>query len=655
MSDTPRQLGRYQLVRRIAKGGMGEIYLARAQGAAGFEKTVIIKTILPRLSEEEEFVERFLDEGRTVVNLSHGNIVPVFDMDEIDGEYFIAMDYVPGRDLKAVLERRDDPLPPKLAAYIISQVCEGLAYAHRQTDEEGESLEIVHRDVSPSNVLLSTDGEVKLIDFGIARAAGRSSETVTGRIQGKCCYMSPEQATGKTVDRRSDIFSAGVVFYELLTGERPFEGDSDLRSLELVRQCQFAPPSTVDPDVPEPLDDIVERALARDPEDRYETADQMQSDLMQFLVAEESVLTSKDVAAFLEATFPEGPKRDAIRDSEVPDDMGLDEALEFELDRLEDDAGRTTPASTATVESIESAEVESNAGSGPGGSEDGAQASGRRRRALAIVGLVLVSMLIGGAVAMWPGDEDNPSAPAKRTFQVTTQPSGASLIVNQKRIGEAPQAVAVAPGETKFVEAKKEGCERGQMPLFHGRDSGEVTIRLDCSATDQPQSDVGPERKTMPSAEDPPPNPPARVDLRIETEPEGARVVVGGETVGTTPMRQTFPARRTLDLTLKKEGFQSTSLEVVPASVDGGVLSTQLEPVEKGCLDFFAVHPQYNEIAIDGEWLPGRRQRLKGYELSVGTHRIRVRNPNAGKDETFEVEIEPGPECTSKTVWDPDF
>jgi hypothetical protein len=143
--------------------------------------------------------------------------------------------------------------------------------------------------------------------------------------------------------------------------------------------------------------------------------------------------------------------------------------------------------------------------------------------------------------------------------------------------------------------------------------------------------------------------------LRIETEPEGARVVVGGETVGTTPMRQTFPARRTLDLTLKKEGFQSTSLEVVPASVDGGVLSTQLEPVEKGCLDFFAVHPQYNEIAIDGEWLPGRRQRLKGYELSVGTHRIRVRNPNAGKDETFEVEIEPGPECTSKTVWDPDF
>ena len=661
MSDTPRQLGRYQLVRRIAKGGMGEIYLARAQGTAGFEKTVIIKTILPRLADEEEFVERFLDEGRTVVNLSHGNIVPVFDMDEVDGEYFIAMDYVPGRDLKAVLERRDAPLPPKLAAYVISQVCDGLAYAHRQTDDAGESLDIVHRDVSPSNVLLSTDGEVKLIDFGIARAAGRSSETVTGRIQGKCCYMSPEQATGKAVDHRSDIFSAGVVLYELLTGERPFEGDSDLRSLELVRQCDFEPPSAVHRQVPDALDSIVARALARQPEDRYGTADEMQSDLMQFLVDEEAALTSKDVAAFLEATFPEGPERDALRADNAPEEMGLDDALEFELDRLDEASDEGTPASTATVESVDAVEPVP----APAGTEETSTAqSTKRRRGLFVVGLILVSLLVGGAVAMWPQTDDSSTGPAERTFQVTTRPSGAQLYVNQEAVGQAPRRIDVSPGETKFVEARKPGCQRGQIPLFHGRATRDVTIQLECperptqpdvgSAVEStnPSRDVSPEPPSRPAA--PTTDPAPRLDLRFETEPTGAEVSIDGQPVGETPVDRTVARRTPIDVTLRKKGYKRRRIEVVPNQVPGAVLRRELEPKQKGCLDFFAVHPQYNEIAIDGEWLSGRRQRLKAYPLSVGTHRVRVRNPNAGKDETFSVEIEPGPECTSKTVWDPD-
>ena len=636
---------------------MGEIYLARVQGTAGFEKTVIIKTILPHLADEDEFVERFLDEGRTLVNLSHGNIVPVFDMDEVDGEYFIAMDYVPGRDLKDVLKRRDEPLPPDLAAYIISQVCDGLAYAHRQTDEQGDSLGIVHRDVSPSNVLVSTDGEVKLIDFGIARAAVRSSETVTGRIQGKCCYMSPEQATGKSVDHRSDIFSAGVVLYELLTAERPFEGESDLRSLELVRQCEFEPPSHLGGEVPAALDRIVEKALARQPEDRYSSADDMQSDLMQFLVAEEAALTSKDVAAFLEATFPEGPERDPMRDDEIPDDMDLDDALEFELERLEGDRAPASPASTATAEALETpgSRPQREGGSSP-------ELRDRRRLGL-IVGLVLLTLLIGGGVfTMWSGawltepsaqKEATPPASAERVFEVTTRPRGADLYVNQEPIGAAPGRVEVAPGETKFVEARKEGCQPGQMPVFHGRDSGSLQIRLEC-----PVAEAGPDGGSTPDAARPEPapaaSPPARVDLRIETEPEGARISVDGDPWGTTPLKRTLPRDRSIELKITKDGFRPETFELIPGRVGGGVIRRRLKPTQKGCLDFFAVHPQYNEIAIDGDWLPGRRQRLKGYELPVGTHRVRVRNPNAGKDETFEVEIKPGPECTSKTVWDPD-
>ncbi|MFB6350450.1 MAG: serine/threonine protein kinase [Bradymonadaceae bacterium] len=343
MSDTPRKLGRYELVRRIAVGGMGEIYLARVSGTGGFEKTVIIKTILPHLAEEDEFVEKFLDEGRIVVNLTHGNIVPVFDMDEVDGEYFIAMDYVPGRDVREILKRlreRGEQMPPEIAAYIIAEVCEGLGYAHRKTDDEGEPLDIVHRDVSPSNVLISTEGEVKIIDFGIARAADRRAKTVTGRIQGKCCYMSPEQARGDELDHRSDIFSTGVVFYEMLTGVRPFEGDSDLKSLDLVRECDYEPPSFVDGSVPPRLDGIIDRALGETPDERYQRIEEMHVELMEFLADDGPPVTSTDVASFLEELFPEGLEREEFQ--EVVDEeetgsegaMDLEEALNHQLDQI---------------------------------------------------------------------------------------------------------------------------------------------------------------------------------------------------------------------------------------------------------------------------------------------------------------------------------
>jgi eukaryotic-like serine/threonine-protein kinase len=188
MGEAIRQLGRYELVRRIAVGGMGEIYLARMRGAAGFEKRVIIKTILPHLAEEEEFVEKFLDEGRIVVQLTHGNIVPVFDMGQQDGEYFIAMEYLPGRDLREIIKRLQVDrarMPVGLAVLVVMEVCKGLAYAHRKLDQQGAPLGLVHRDVSPSNILVSREGDVRIIDFGIARATGRSQRTASGRIQGR--------------------------------------------------------------------------------------------------------------------------------------------------------------------------------------------------------------------------------------------------------------------------------------------------------------------------------------------------------------------------------------------------------------------------------------------------------------------------------------
>lgn len=343
MTAPLRKLGRYELLRRLALGGMGEIYLARARGAAGFEKSVIIKTILPHLAEEEEFVTKFLDEGRIVVQLTHGNIVPVFDMGQDDGEYFIAMEYVHGLDLRDLLRRlkaRNAELPLEAAIYIAGEVCKGLSYAHRKTGENGQPLGIVHRDVSPSNVLISKEGEVKIIDFGIAHAADKFSQTKSGAIQGKCCYMSPEQARGGSLDARSDIFSTAVLLYEMLTLIRPFEGRNDLESLDLVRRCEFDPPGILRPEISEELDEIILKAMAPDPDERYQTIDELYVDLQQELFRQGFTVTSQHLVQALGEVFDD----DAADLLPQGRPANLDEALAMELALLEDSTSTPAPA-----------------------------------------------------------------------------------------------------------------------------------------------------------------------------------------------------------------------------------------------------------------------------------------------------------------------
>lgn len=332
---------------------MGEIFLARMRGAAGFEKRVIIKTILPHLAEEEEFIEKFLDEGRIVVQLTHGNIVPVFDMGEEHGEFFIAMEYIPGRDLRDLIKTKQisgEAVDVPIALHIIAEVCKGLGYAHRKRDEQGDLLELVHRDVSPSNVLISSEGEVKLIDFGIARATTKISRTVSGRIQGKFSYMSPEQASGKLVDARSDIFSTGVMLYEMLTGKRPFDGVTDLETIDLVRKCDYDSASTLNPLIPEEVDGIIERALCRELDDRYQTIDQMQADLLSYLYREGCAPSSRDVVSYLSETFSGEIERGELRSgtpshtslgSKQTGPKRLDDILGAQLDLLGGGGGIT--------------------------------------------------------------------------------------------------------------------------------------------------------------------------------------------------------------------------------------------------------------------------------------------------------------------------
>jgi TonB family protein len=325
-SSGPDRFGQYEVLERIAAGGMAELYKAKRTGVEGFQKIVAIKKILPHLADDEEFVTMFADEAKLAAQLNHPNIIHIYDLGKIQaGGYFIAMEYVDGRDLRAIQQAGSTmgvPLPVPLAVYVASKVASALDYAHRRRDAEGHELNIVHRDVSPQNILISYEGDIKLCDFGIAKAASKASKTQSGALKGKIQYMSPEQAWGKPIDRRSDLFSLGVVLHELLTGERLFRGDNDISVLEKVRSAEVPAPSGANPEVPHNLDAVVLKALAKEPDDRYANASDLLRDLDSVLYSYTPAPGSADVAIYLhrlqaeEGAVAEAKAREAVQVAE---------------------------------------------------------------------------------------------------------------------------------------------------------------------------------------------------------------------------------------------------------------------------------------------------------------------------------------------------
>jgi len=281
------RLGRYQIIDRIATGGMAEVYLAVHGELAGFRTPVVLKKVLPHLASNPQFIDMFLDEARIASMLDHPNVVRIYEVGKTSSEYFLAMELVQGKPLSALLRRKDvderEVLEPRLAAFILAQAAAGLHHAHNLTDPLGNSLGLVHRDVSPQNILISFEGSVKVIDFGVARALGRISETQTGGMKGKFGYMSPEQARGEDVDLRTDIFALGVVLWESITGRRLFQRENDLATMRALIYGPIPKPSTVAPVAPE-LESIVLRALSRNPKLRFQSAAEMGSALEKYVV-----------------------------------------------------------------------------------------------------------------------------------------------------------------------------------------------------------------------------------------------------------------------------------------------------------------------------------------------------------------------------------
>src|SRR3990167_9755318 len=311
MADDTGKLGDYLILERIAHGGMAHVYKAKTVDPNGIERLVVIKRILPHISSDPEYVDMLIDEAKIAVNFTHGNIAQVYDLGRVGNDYFIVMEYVDGKTIGRIvreLRERQRPIPMEVIAYCMAELCQALDYIHRKGGDDGRPLGVVHRDVSPQNIIVSYSGTVKLIDFGVAKAGGKASHTESGVLKGKFAYMSPEQAEGLPVDRRSDIFSAGILLWELLTQERLFKRKTNMETIKAVRKGRIESPSKFRNDLPKDLEKIVDKALERKPSHRYQHASEMAADLMRFLLAYRPDFKPLHITEFLYRYF--GPEAD---------------------------------------------------------------------------------------------------------------------------------------------------------------------------------------------------------------------------------------------------------------------------------------------------------------------------------------------------------
>jgi serine/threonine-protein kinase len=326
-TEVTTSLGRYQLVRHLAAGGMADVLLARATGIEGFERHVVIKRIHAEQARDARFVQMFLDEARLAASLHHQNIVHVHDIGQQAGEYFFTMEYLHGEDLRKLLMRvaeRDQRVPLEHILTIMLAAMSALHYAHELKGPDRKPLGIVHRDVSPANIHVGYDGHVKVVDFGIAKATQRTTETHSGLMKGKVAYMSPEQCIGQAVDRRSDIFCLGIVLYELCTVRRLFKGANDFLTMSSITHGEIPRPSEIVPDLAPALEAIIMKALATRPEDRFQTADEMRAELERFAIAHRYRTSPTALAEYLVSLFGERPMPWLVDEDEPEMELSYD-------------------------------------------------------------------------------------------------------------------------------------------------------------------------------------------------------------------------------------------------------------------------------------------------------------------------------------------
>ncbi len=335
------QQQRYKVIEKLASGGMAEVFRAESAGLEGFKKTVAIKRVLPHLSQKKQFMGMFIDEARLSAHLSHSNCVQVFDIGIGDDTYFIVMEYIDGADLKAVIEHQrkmGGSVPIEEACLICVRICEGLSYAHELRDGKGHHLGIVHRDMSPPNVLITRHGEVKIVDFGLAKANSQLEQSEPGIIKGKFSYLSPEAARGEPVDARTDIFAVGIILWEMLANRRLFLGDTDLETVRQVQSAAVPPIRQFNRRVTPEIERILAKALTQHSRDRYQTARELGQDLNNVLFHLDRAVSSFDIANLVESASTERVEKKKKKNKQsIISSLIEEELFEFRSIEAQDD------------------------------------------------------------------------------------------------------------------------------------------------------------------------------------------------------------------------------------------------------------------------------------------------------------------------------
>jgi serine/threonine-protein kinase len=498
----PIQFGKYTLFERIGRGGMADVYKGRVSGPEGFERTFVVKRILPHLSDDATFIKMFVEEAKLSARLAHPNIVQIFELGAVDGEYFISMEYIRGRDLSETMRaiwKAMGPPRPELVAYIGREACRALSYAHSLADERGRPLGMIHRDVSPSNIMMSYEGAVKLLDFGIAKALGEAPETTkSGTMKGKYAYMAPEQTEGDDVDHRIDIFSCGIVLHEVLTGRRLFKGQNDVLTIERVRRCDVPPPSQQNPMVPPELDAIVLRALARDRDKRWATAADMADALDDVVHA--ARFTPAHLAQLLHDLFPVEGGAPAPR-------LSVNASSQVTNSSIRANRSATIPPVTRTGTGPDP-RTGTGTGTGTGASarpgvNDALPADVSLKPQPKWKGPVAAALVLGAAgFFVWKGvvakraDDGSritqaASDPSKRFHVfIKSDPPGADIFVDGEAIGATPVTLPIDLNGKSFVKLilRHDGYEEYEQRVIN-----EMPLSIKLTPKDQPKAAPAPE------------------------------------------------------------------------------------------------------------------------------------------------------------------
>lgn len=658
MDGMPSRFGKYTLIRKLATGGMAELFLAIQKSVAGFEKLLVIKRILPSMNQDRAFIEMLLHEARIAATLSHPNIVQIFDVGQHDNQYFIAMEHVHGEDLRSIVRQMKKKsvleFPLEHALAIVLGMCAGLSYAHEKHELDGTALNIVHRDISPQNVVVTFTGDVKIVDFGIAKSDSRDrdarEQTKSGKLKGKVPYMSPEQARGESIDARSDVFSVGVMLFELTTGKRLFKGASEYETLRLICEREYPRPSDVRPDYPIDLEPIVMKALAKDANDRYQSAREMQADLEGFVRRHQIAVSHIALNQFMQSLFEDKlamQKEALLQGKQLADIIEMQHALSTP-DVNDVDASGRHAASTQSMPAAARTVTDVNA------------STHRKGKSGLVVGLVAGVLVLGavgggfgyllvanananknsGEGAPAAGREGLAPAPVKGSLVLESDPPGASIWINgdlraevtPATIGQLPTGMPLDVKLTKdgFEQAREQVTLKAEEP---GHPETPRAVRLDLK-----KGSVVVEVKVAPEGA----TPTFTLDGKTVAGPklEGVTSSVSHKLVvsapGYTEQTVSFSGNpmetKRLEVTLEKAAEPRHGTSVRPGTT---TTTAPPQPAGAGKLNVGASGGWCN-VTVDGAARGATP--VAGVELPAGSHRVTCTTAE-GKTQTATVNV----------------